>query len=91
VLSLDKTNSQAMNNLGVVRWQLGETLSAMEIFQNALIGNPEDADALANLLQAATETGRFDLLKPDLLDTVDRSQPANPDIAKLIDGHKGNI
>ncbi len=91
VLRLDKTNSQALNNLGVVQWQRGETLSAIEIFQKALIFNPEDPDALANLLQAATETGRFDLLKADLLDTVKKAQPANPDIARLIDCHKGNI
>ena len=88
---LDKTNSQALNNLGVVQWQLGETLTAIEIFQDALTFNPEDTDALANLLQAAAETGRHDLLKPDLLDTVNRAQPANPDIVSLIDLLKGNV
>lgn len=84
ILHLDRTNSQALNNLGVIQWQLGETASAMNVFQHALTANPDDPDALANLLQAATETGRFDLIDPGLLDILKQKQPANPDIAKII-------
>ncbi|MDX9763139.1 MAG: tetratricopeptide repeat protein, partial [Desulfomonilia bacterium] len=84
ILHLDRTNSQALNNLGVIQWQLGETASAMNVFQHALTANPDDPDALANLLQAATETGRFDIIDPGLLDILKQKQPANPDIAKII-------
>ena len=78
VLRLDKTNFQALNNLGVIQGQLGEKLPAMEIFQSALSFNPEDPDALANLLQAATETGRFDLIKQNLLDTLKKGSTGKP-------------
>jgi tetratricopeptide (TPR) repeat protein len=88
VLLLDKTNSQALNNLGAIQWQFGETLSAMEIFQIALSFNPEDPDALANLLQAATEIGRFDLVRPGLLEKMKQAQPENPDLLKLINAKK---
>lgn len=91
VLRLDKTNTQALNNLGAIQWQIGDMISAMETFQIALSFNPEDPDALANLLQAATETGRFDLIKQNLLDILKQAHPANQDIARLIDGHQGNV
>lgn len=49
ILMLDPSNSQALNNLGVIQWQTGETVSAMKTFQTALNLNPKDADAMANL------------------------------------------
>jgi O-antigen biosynthesis protein len=88
VLRIDKTNSQALNNLGVIQWQVGDMDSAIEIFQTALSFNHEDPDALANLLQAATETGRFDLIKQDLLDTLIKDHPENPDLITLINARK---
>jgi GT2 family glycosyltransferase len=91
ILQIDRTNSQALNNLGVIQWQHDDVVSAMETFQIALSFNPKDPDALANLLRAATETGKFDLLKPNLLDTLKQAQPANPDIARLINGHQANV
>jgi tetratricopeptide (TPR) repeat protein len=91
ILQIDRTNSQALNNLGVIQWQLGDVVSAMETFQIVLSLSPKDPDALANLLQAAMETGRFDLLKPNLLDTLKQAQPTNPDIERLIDGHQGYV
>jgi GT2 family glycosyltransferase/radical SAM superfamily enzyme YgiQ (UPF0313 family)/Tfp pilus assembly protein PilF/glycosyltransferase involved in cell wall biosynthesis/SAM-dependent methyltransferase len=82
-LQLDKTNSQALNNLGVIQWQTGDVAAAMKTFQIALTINPKDPDALGNLVQAAIETGRFDLLKQNLLDILKQAQPENPDVAKL--------
>jgi len=84
ILYLDGTNSQALNNLGVIQWQTGDMVSAMKTFQIVLKFNPKDPDALANLLQAATETGKFELIKQDLLNILPQEQPGNPDVAKLI-------
>lgn len=78
-----------MNNLGVIQWQCGEVASAMDFFQNALAANPKDPDALANLLQAARETERFDLIDPNLLDVLKQAQPANPDIVKIMQEQQG--
>ena len=90
ILLFDRTNSEALNNLGVIQWQLGDPVSAMVTFQLVLSFNPKNPDALANLLQAATETGRFDLIKPTLLDILKQEQPTNPDIDKLIKAQQGN-
>ncbi len=89
ILHIDRTNSQALNNLGVIQWQIGEAASAINLFQNALASSPGDPDALANLLQAATETGRFDLIDQNLLDVLKQAQPANPDIVKIVNGQEG--
>jgi tetratricopeptide (TPR) repeat protein len=89
VLKLDRNNPQALNNLGVLQWQLGAEPSAMRIFQTALKFDPKDVDALENLVQAATETGRFDLIDSDLLDTLKDAQPTNPDLAILINKKRG--
>ncbi|HPJ95104.1 MAG TPA: glycosyltransferase [Deltaproteobacteria bacterium] len=90
VLWLKPKNAQALNNLGVIQWQLGNATSALNIFQNALAINPKDSDALGNLLQAATETGRFDLLKQNLLESVRKVQPENPDIVKLFNARQSS-
>jgi GT2 family glycosyltransferase len=91
VLELDKYNSQAMNNLGVIQWQIGrEPASAMKIFQTALTFNPRDHDALGNLVQAATKSSRFDLINPALLNTLKKAQPANPDLVALINAQQNS-
>lgn len=69
-LRLDGTNSRALNDLGVVRWQSGDAVSALETFQAALGFDPGDPDALANLSKAVAETGRHDLLKPEIASLV---------------------
>ena len=89
-LHLDRTNSQALNNIGVIQWQLGDTISAMNTFQISLTINPKDPDALGNLVQAATKTERFDLLKQNLLDILKQEQPENPDIVKLINAQQSS-
>lgn len=83
ILKLDTTNSQALNNLGVIQWQLGDAASAIRTFQSALTLNPKDSDALSNLVQAATETGGFDLINPALLDRLRQAHPENLDFMKL--------
>jgi GT2 family glycosyltransferase/glycosyltransferase involved in cell wall biosynthesis/SAM-dependent methyltransferase len=91
VLKLDKVNSQAMNNLGVIQWQIGkEPAPAMKTFQAALVLNPKDSDALENLVQAAMESSRFDLINPALLNTLKKAQPANPDIVTLINAQQNS-
>jgi glycosyltransferase involved in cell wall biosynthesis len=89
VLKLDPKNAQALNNLGVIQWQLGETISAMGTFRIALTFHPEDQDALANLLQAARETGRLDLIDGALLDVLKGAQPENPDVEALCELTQG--
>lgn len=91
VLKMDGTNSQALNNLGVIQWQLGDIVSAMKTFQTALILNPKDADALGNLAQAAKETARFDLIKPGLLDKLRQTQRENPDLLILINSLQNDV
>jgi GT2 family glycosyltransferase/Flp pilus assembly protein TadD len=86
---LVNTDFQALNSLGAAQWQIGEAVSAINTFQTALVVNPADPGALANLLQAAAEAERFDLIKLNVLNALKQSQPANPDVAKLIDGQQG--
>ena len=91
VLKLNKDNSQAMNNLGVIQWQIGgEPASAMKTFQTALNFNPKDQDALGNLVQVATESSRFDLINPALLNSLKKAQPANPDLVTLINAQQNS-
>jgi tetratricopeptide (TPR) repeat protein len=90
-LHLDRTNPQALNNIGVIQWQLGDTISAMNTFQISLSINPKDPDALGNLVQAATKTERFDLLKQNLLDILKQEQPDNPDVVKLINAQQSSV
>ncbi|MBN1626772.1 MAG: glycoside hydrolase family 99-like domain-containing protein, partial [Deltaproteobacteria bacterium] len=85
VLRMDRTNSQALNNLGVIQWQLGDAVSALDKFQKSLSFNPEDHDALGNLAQTVLETERFDLLNPDLIEIIAKSQSGNPDLKKFIE------
>ncbi|MBE0568696.1 MAG: tetratricopeptide repeat protein [Deltaproteobacteria bacterium] len=89
VLEIDRTNSEALNNIGVIQWQLGDTASAMTIFQNSLAINPRDPDALGNLARAAAETGRFDRIDPGLLEILKAKQPANPYIDRIIEARQG--
>jgi GT2 family glycosyltransferase len=92
ILKLDKINSQAMNNLGVIQWQISrEPAPAMKTFQAALTLNPKDSDALENLVQAATESSRFDLINPALLATVKKAQPANPDLVAIINAQQNSV
>jgi GT2 family glycosyltransferase/glycosyltransferase involved in cell wall biosynthesis/Flp pilus assembly protein TadD len=85
VLMFDKTNSRALNNIGVIQWQLGDVVSAIKTFQAALTFNPNDSDTVENLVQGAMETGRFDLINPAFLDSLKQAQRENPDFIKLID------
>jgi Flp pilus assembly protein TadD len=87
---LDRSNSQALNNLGVMQWQLGDAVSAINTFQTALTFNPGDSDALANLVQTAQETGRFDLINPALLDAIKQAQSDNPDFIGLINAQQNS-
>ena len=84
-LHMDSTNSQALNNLGVIQWQLGDAVSALDKFQKSLSFNPEDRDALGNLAQTVFETKRFDLLNPDLIEIIAKAQSGNPDLIKFIE------
>ena len=39
-------------------------------------------------VRAATESSRFDLINPALLKTVEKAQPANPDLVTLINSQQ---
>ncbi len=83
VLEIDPTNSQALNNLGVIQWELGSIDDAIVTMHKALSLNPRDPDALANLLDALVATNRHNLVQADLIELVKRAQPENPDIGRL--------
>ncbi|MEE2750456.1 MAG: tetratricopeptide repeat protein [Myxococcota bacterium] len=51
------TNTRAWNGLGVCLFQLGEHQAAVEAFEAALVLDPEDLPAMANLNQAHWTTG----------------------------------
>ncbi len=57
---------RALNNLGVIQWQLGEKESAITSFYTAVKVNPGDKDSVSNFLQAAKEGGRTDLIRSTL-------------------------
>lgn len=48
-LSIDPSNDQALNDLGVVRLQYGERIDARELFRKALRLNPNNVEAMTNL------------------------------------------
>lgn len=84
-LKLDNRNSRAWSNLGVIQWQLGKEDSAIDGFQKALLFDPKDPDALANLVQGVGELSRYDLIQNDLVDLVRQFQPENPDFQRLAE------
>lgn len=56
-LKLDPFDSQALNNLGVIRTQLGEPQAGMELFIKVLKREPDNQDALENLKDAMQLAG----------------------------------
>ncbi|MBE0602879.1 MAG: radical SAM protein, partial [Deltaproteobacteria bacterium] len=87
VLTIDGTNSQALNDLGVIQWQAGDADAAVETFQVALGVNPDDSDALVNLAKAIAATGKYYLLKPELLEMLKPPRPTVPVVARPAGGN----
>ncbi len=56
----DATNAKALNNLGVVAWQQGNTTAALEYFQKALDVDPMDGEILLNSARALGELYQWD-------------------------------
>lgn len=84
ILRLDPVNSQAINNIGVIQWKLGDPAAAIRMFQNALINNPSDENAIENLIQAIVETRKVDLIDPKLLEMIKKAQPGNQALESLL-------
>ncbi|MBN1635536.1 MAG: tetratricopeptide repeat protein, partial [Deltaproteobacteria bacterium] len=80
VLKLDAHNSQAINNLGVIQWQAGDAITAIETFQKVLVSFPENIDAFTNLVQAVKETGRCDLVSDAVLNQLRSHYPNSPEL-----------
>jgi Flp pilus assembly protein TadD len=53
-LRIDPHNTEALNNLGVIQWELGDREAAVETFQTVLCIKPGDPDALSNLSDAVS-------------------------------------
>ncbi len=56
----DATNAKALNNLGVVAWQQGNTTAALEYFQKALDVDPMDGEILLNSARALGDLSQWD-------------------------------
>jgi len=63
---IDPQNSKALNDLGVIQWQLGDRDAAIETFQALLLMNPDDIDALSNLSESISAGGNSDMLRPEV-------------------------
>lgn len=56
----DPSNAKALNNLGVVAWQDGDTASALDCFQRALDLDPLDGEILLNSARALGDAGQWE-------------------------------
>ncbi len=56
----DASNAKALNNLGVVAWQQGNTTAALEYFQKALDVDPLDGEILLNSARALGDLSQWD-------------------------------
>jgi GT2 family glycosyltransferase/glycosyltransferase involved in cell wall biosynthesis len=71
-LIIEPRSTQALNNLGVIQWELGHPDAALETFQTALTIRPDDPDTLSNLSDALASGGNRDLLRPEIRGLMDR-------------------
>ena len=51
-LRIDPQNTETLNNLGVIQWELGDPNAAIETFRTVIKIKPDDPDALSNLSDA---------------------------------------
>ncbi|MEJ5349309.1 MAG: tetratricopeptide repeat protein [Desulfosoma sp.] len=56
----DPGNAKALNNLGVVAWQQGNTTAALEYFQKALDVDPLDGEILLNSARALGDLSQWE-------------------------------
>ena len=84
VLEIEPTNQAALNNLGVMQWQLDEPAAAAEIFAKVLRLNPANQDALDNFI-AVSETGAV-TVAAELLNELIARHPERPELKRLKPG-----
>jgi len=75
-LELDPLNSDALNNLGVCHYRLGEPVKAVDHFVRALQANPSNRDVVLNLLD-------MDIAPRDKLTVLQLYLAFNPNDAEM--------
>lgn len=79
------TNSELINSLGYVCWELGHQEKALECFYNAAILNPVDMDSLANFVDASYELKQYSRLEEYLRVMANANPKANEYLYLLAD------
>jgi len=77
VLHIEPANTEVLNNLGVIQWELGRQADAIATFQAVLRVRPDDGDALDNLA-AALAGGVDTAIDPAIRALLDQRQSTPP-------------
>ena len=77
-LRIDPHNTEALNNLGVIQWELGDREAAVETFQTVLCIKPGDPDALSNLSDAVSAGAKEVVLLPEIKNLLEKYRAYSP-------------
>ncbi len=83
-LEHDPNHPKALNNLGVLFWNDGELLKALEYFQKAFHESPDDKDIVFNSFHALVAGGYFDGAKEVMKFHIQKN-PFNDEAWELYD------
>ena len=88
-LRIDPRNTETLNNIGVIQWELGDRNAAVETFQTVLMVKPDDPDALSNLSDAVTAGWKADSLRPEIRDLLDKQTGFSPESSRAVESGEG--
>ena len=88
-LHIDPRNTETLNNIGVIQWELGDRNAAVETFQTVLMVKPDDPDALSNLSDAVTAGWKADSLRPEIRDLLDKQPGFSPESSRAVESGEG--
>lgn len=88
-LHIDPQNTETLNNIGVIQWELGDRNAAVETFQTVLMIKPGDPDALSNLSDAVAAGWKADSLRPEIRDLLENLPGFSPEASLAIESGEG--
>ena len=89
VLRIDPQNTEALNNIGVIQWELGDRNAAVETFQTVLTIKPGDPDALLNLSDAVAAGWKADSLRSEIRDLLEKQPCFSPEASRVVESGDG--
>lgn len=82
-------NTQVLNNIGVIQWELGHQEAAIDTFQAAIAINPGDSDSMSNIANAIAVRGGKHLLRPEIRERIEKHLACSPVINRQLVAQEG--